>query len=1807
MTNPMASNDSRLQGNEPAPSVSRRGKWLDEAALSAQRAMNRRIRLGALALIVLAFAGLFWWQLVAPFQHVNAHFLMMSGERSVTQPPAFDEQNLLMTEAERTFVPPDFVAEDFRAMEPLKSVLSLKTKTHGTRSEGDLQELLDPRRLSATLEDMTTGDSDVLMLLLSMRTVVEDGEPEFVLNVHPGFIEHGHCRLEEVLQKVAAIDAAVKLLFVDAGRFLQNPSQGALLNDFPRLLERAVQQTNDDRLWVLVSNQSLERSHISRSLERSVFGWFLTLGLSGAADFNHDWVIDLDELSRFVATEVSEFVRQSTGGAESQSPQLYWGGGTIKTRQVLPVILPVAKNRIESFRVEEPQKWLQASQQLSVSSSYSLVPNSPVTFQPNVTIPQSPLTNALISPSSLTSALPLGANIPGLGTMSVNPASLSKPMANRKTPAKDGKEKSADPGSDRPTSADPGEAKLPGDDKSSSESANDPKATVALATLFIDTWNLRDQLESGAGEGLNPALAAPQEWRLLVERLLLQGELFRGAGISDREKIRRIVQTLHNGLKALTKNESIPYQPDNDERTSEVIRRIHTRMNNHPGLAIRPYSFGMAELLARTTGQPINSDIEKAMTKFDQWFDSGTVAEFEEWLEKLGSPMTEFVEVQLARRLAAQPMIGWPTKQIALRVCRIAEKTAALRLDESHWVGPDFNEAEHLRKIGERTLLDQIGHDRESEGSKYLLRALAKYVHAARDFEQIAAAEFLCDDLVSKLPDYVRWRNRSTNAVTGAPESDDLRELVEELSALIARLDMPEPEQISDVQNLAARLGSLRERLEEGIEPDSTATTSRSVTLPGDDLPIEAVLTTSLPSGANRLRMLKSLMDIDRQNVAQVALPHLFPSILEQRAQTISDWEWPMRQLELELLVPQIGAVNVPSIQSEFAELRQAFNQLREARVKSQKDEEKANSGDLVWEQYHRFSNRLKQYYQTWKGQLIISASLKNVSSEIQARKAQRQTLRSVQRGLALLPTNYIRLDEIANPTPMLELLNVYDVLTWHAERYEAYRTGSPRTESSELASTANGCRTQAARLPLQLSMLPVNSPKIKFEGENKLSLEEVVEQTFELPLLWTGTPKTPTWICVHYDKEFVDVKASSEFPVQLDSTTAYIEPAVLMDKLPSFEVSADKPVTLRLAVRRRDGATGEARLICYAVTAGESTRHDIHIVLPTKPTLDLVIEGIAGAYGSSDQRLRLFPFPNHQTDYTLSLINKEPRVRELTLQVLAPLNPVRVRSPHSELSTADLAKLLDNLGPVESLIPRIPVNLPEGTTPVRIPFPKPVPKPPEKEGAAKPVAPLAPHGFVLLISDTKTGNSFVEIVDIAPQRPRRFLHPKVRYDADRERIEISVVPIDPSLMPADGVKVLAEIVPPLSGDAIRELEGFINGPRFECNLFAEVPKSIDRVVALQITVDDYPRGFLYRVPCQRTTSELPEILDAMSASITAPKPMTAFQSPLETLPVELKVDAPDGAFLIPGDKLEVGIDRDNDRDFRTEPVLTLRTDRQVAVRQIAFLPDGHLELTVNVSDFHVEVPASGVRNSNTQLLARLNVSDRIVYSQPIPIVVDGTGPKIQRVRQSPAGPVVAAAPLKIIVSASDNDLSGVAKIELAADIDRNGQISPTAPVIIAEPTPDGSWVADFPTAELKPGPQTVLLRGIDRTGNVGEVTRLRLMVISKEEATKLSMQPVSVIGLVQFQDKPIAGIQMSAAPAAPATPPPPGPPTTPDLPKIEPTITNEQGQFELKGLIPGKWKIKATGVVRNKTRTVITDLEIKPATPPQPLKMLLK
>ena len=538
-------------------------------------------------------------------------------------------------------------------------------------------------------------------------------------------------------------------------------------------------------------------------------------------------------------------------------------------------------------------------------------------------------------------------------------------------------------------------------------------------------------------------------------------------------------------------------------------------------------------------------------------------------------------------------------------------------------------------------------------------------------------------------------------------------------------------------------------------------------------------------------------------------------------------------------------------------------------------------------------------------------------------------------------------------------------------------------------------------------------------------------------------------------------------------------------------------------------------------------------------------------------------------------------------------------------MKAADADRALEKLGPTTLLKSLARLPLP-GNKSVALDFDPPAAKPAAEPSASAPGGEASPagtaptaardqkpdapppaihRGMVLVVTDLETGDKTLRRIQVSPQRPRRFLQAEAAYDVDDRKLTVRLAALDGALLPPEGVRVRCDIAEPLSVPIQGRLAGVIQAPNYATELIALLPDALSGELTLQVDVDDYPRAFLFRVPLGVQQRTIPQWTDVMRVRITEPLPNAAFLAPAERIPIRFQVDAPPHSFETPGVFVEVGLDEDMDREFRGEATQRVLLDRQVKI-YLAGLQGGVFTIASDVGDYQLDLPGRGLQNQRVNVLARLATPARSVWSPHVPIALDAAAPVFTKVAFEPGRTVALGESLKVIVWCDGGDLSGVEKVEAAFDVDYSGRFAAKPPPLPAKPLGGGRWSVDLP-AKLA-GKQFVLLRATDKLGNAGEVQSFEVNVISKEEAQRQRTQPNQVAGQVLFHDTAVSQAKVTLLGA--------------DGKEAAEAVADSSGFFRLTDVKPGKYKIKATGVIYNKPRFTEEDTPIQ--VPPGPKRM---
>ncbi len=518
--------------------------------------------------------------------------------------------------------------------------------------------------------------------------------------------------------------AATKLLILDAGQLDHDPRLGIVVNDFPRLLEEQVKQTNDASLWVLCSHSAGQKSHLSRARGGSVFGTFVAEGLRGKADLNNNDVVDTLELDRFVSDNVSAWVAQFTDDEASQNPRLWWGGER----------KPAAAEDGSAAAEEKSAVDLLSLKGMRAELRDVEVTVPPVAERRIDEAPRGLLARAAQdqegSPAPVGAAEKQGppAGVPSQGQP---PATQGAPVA------------AAQP--------DTGAAQEPATDGPGDTKSDDAKKTderERLRALVADAWRLRDQLANDAGtdpQSLSRAIdETPHLWREFQEELVAYEDL-----VADAEDQEIASPSL---LAVLEKQAQIR------ELLGLASAKPSLSMANRQIALADLRSLALAKLAVDHGWHESPVAIDEVLAALDGIINLPP-AEFTKWIKEKTTweaYYDQYYELRLVKQLAASADLDPTLFQLALRTRREGERVAAIEPWCSPWLH-DIESADRLRLAGEHQILDRIGSAWPQHARDYLSHALELYRIQKEEFQDIARASRLRNDLVFRVPYYVRW------------------------------------------------------------------------------------------------------------------------------------------------------------------------------------------------------------------------------------------------------------------------------------------------------------------------------------------------------------------------------------------------------------------------------------------------------------------------------------------------------------------------------------------------------------------------------------------------------------------------------------------------------------------------------------------------------------------------------------------------------------------------------------------------------------------------------------------------------------------------------------------------------------------------------------------------------------------------------------------------------------------------------------------------------------------------------------------
>ncbi len=870
---------------------------------------------GGVALAVVLLSLWLGYSLWSPFAHARPDLVIL-------QSPQYSSLDALL-------VP--FAEQQQAALSELAPALHQETD----RPSPTVVEALRADNQLLALGDRLVDDPSVSVLVayVAAHGVVVDGQPCLLSEDYRASPSTaGRVPVSALFDQLQRSPAATKLLIIDSGPLQTNARLGVAFNDFAALLQEEAEKRNRSRrgpgtIWVLHSHARFERSHYARSLQRSVFGFFVERGLRGAADLDLNHEVDLGELHRFVVKQVAAWVSKASGDRESQTPWLapplpadspapvlISTGAFPKSEQSLDIAAAVsrAQEGSRTFAYYVGTRDLLNTSSLAYSVA-SLAPAPLARFGFG-----SPLANMLGQAASSSSSSPTAS------PANEGEAAATTAGAGGKPPLEDaGTATNGKPAANVPASTgEPQDATTPESDPAKPSSAAKAKApaTDPIPDLLRKGWMLRDQLLEMDVYGGHSAVA-PTSVRRYEATLIGIEQTYRMGQFEPRLLLRKLRQLIEP-LELMT-------QPAASTKWS---RRQQLLVDEWRGSVLPtgiPHSLGFARALSQSRpdfafleSANLSAALEKFVAK------ESTRVEFDDWIAGLSAAEQAYAEVRLAARLATVAGLSWPQLQQALRSALLAETVASSPPRFLRGFLDEIERADRIRARAEFALLEPLSTADRLGAERLFQDAIRRYERIASEIQSVAEASRLSVVLSHRAPQYLAWRRAAGQPTLETPTFQDLGRLFDAWRNLISLLESDDSaDRVERIRRLTSRTRKLQQSVERQLDDDRL---QRLLESSDSTYAIEDLLRIPLTDAGTRDRLLWAA---DASDIS-AALAYQSPPLSGPIPMASQSWrrlDWAQEQMRLELELTEIATLQCPEARKAFKNVVSLSSRLDES------------------------------------------------------------------------------------------------------------------------------------------------------------------------------------------------------------------------------------------------------------------------------------------------------------------------------------------------------------------------------------------------------------------------------------------------------------------------------------------------------------------------------------------------------------------------------------------------------------------------------------------------------------------------------------------------------------------------------------------------------------------------------------------------------------------------------------------------------------------------------------------------------------
>ena len=189
-----------------------------------------------------------------------------------------------------------------------------------------------------------------------------------------------------------------------------------------------------------------------------------------------------------------------------------------------------------------------------------------------------------------------------------------------------------------------------------------------------------------------------------------------------------------------------------------------------------------------------------------------------------------------------------------------------------------------------------------------------------------------------------------------------------------------------------------------------------------------------------------------------------------------------------------------------------------------------------------------------------------------------------------------------------------------------------------------------------------------------------------------------------------------------------------------------------------------------------------------------------------------------------------------------------------------------------------------------------------------------------------------------------------------------------------------------------------------------------------------------------------------------------AFGKGTESVPVDVQVDTPAGAFIDNNDRISVVLDLNDDRDSQGDPVVELHSDRQCECYLSKTGPKGLISIWTKVSDHTVQLPANGIENVRANAFTTITIANQTRRNdERSEVIFDSQSPQILALAGENGDRIGKGEDFVLVASVTDHNLSGVESIEAAIDLNGIGEITESMNRVPGERELGRGWIVNSP------------------------------------------------------------------------------------------------------------------------------------------------